>query len=610
MWVILNRRFVVVFASLLVLTSIAVFPAPNPDDGITVFYLLCEPFGAYGLNLWNNFERLGWDVTSAGTHPVVERCNAMTTDVTVDVVIDSSVDLGDFDVLAVSPTKGTHRVVANPAADLRENEAALELVRKAHADAMTLYAGCSSFLVFADAGVLEGRRAVHSPKYVSACKEAAAECFYGGKTQPPIVDENVITGTNQRYFALEIPEAIARSLDRLDAFEPALDLLRLTDLPVSSTSIDSEGAVVAANAHGTDVSDLAYDVCSFDDGFVVAGQTYGGEGGNADALIMRFGPDAKPLWARTLGGPGRDTAYSACATSDGAIAIAGLTTSAGAGGEDVLIAKISAEGQVIWKRTYGADDSDAAFSLCEASNGDLLVTGITHTSETEFSAVYLLRLDQEGEEVWSTYYDGALHERGHSVVEKEDGTVLVAGGSSSLRRQNYDMILASFSQEGDLQDVQACAVGVYDIAEDVILTESGDAVVVGFGDDGNSAGDPNQVLISRVDAEGKVLWNQRCGKRASFDYGQGIVELESGALVVCGASTGDETGVNDVLFLTVSESGDELWQQRFGEDAESEWANALCEIADGRIVSVGWTRSFGAGSHDLLVMVLDPTPIQ
>ncbi len=601
-----SRNVVILLVVLLGAMVVGAYAVPDQENGVNVLFVLCEPFGAYSVNLWTNFERLGWNVTTAGTHEVVERCNAMTTDVAVDVVLDASIDLEPFDVLAISPTQGTHLYVSNPAADLRESDVALELVRRANEQGLTLYAGCSSFLVLADAGVLEGRRVVHSDKYRTACTDAGADCSYGGKANPPIIDENIITGTNQRYFALEIPEAIARSLDRLDRFDRSLDHLQLADFALTSASLAPEGALVSAQVHGTPLSDVAYDVCSFEDGFIVVGQTYGGASGNVDAMIIRFGPDVQPIWAKNLGGPGRDTAYGVCTTSDGGIAVAGLTTSAGSGGEDVLVFKLSPNGELLWKQTHGGADADAGFAICEASNGDLLVTGIAHAPNLRLSALCLLRLDEAGEEIWSTYYDGRYHERGHAVVEREDGTILVAGGSSSIGSSNYDMILASFSPEGEMLKVTGCGEGIYDMAEQVILTKNKDAVVVGFGDTGNSSGDPNDALITRLDADGERVWLTRQGLPNSFDYGQGIVELDSGTLLMCGTSTGDRTGRSDVWFLTLSEAGDPLWEQRFGAGVDKGWANALCRIADGRVVSVGWTLSHGFGAHDALVLVLDP----
>ena len=91
------------------------------------------------------------------------------------------------------------------------------------------------------------------------------------------------------------------------------------------TALPRAGAAVRARAWGTAASDGILDVCAIADGFVVAGYTFGGAGGNADILIARFDADGDLSWAKSLGGPGRDYGYGITVSDDGGIAIAGLT---------------------------------------------------------------------------------------------------------------------------------------------------------------------------------------------------------------------------------------------------------------------------------------------
>ena len=411
-----------------VLVGLSVVAAPNPNDGIQVLLMLCDPFGANTGLLWNNFERLGWDVTTTGRQSVVGNCNYVTTTITIDVLLNYISDIGPFDAVAISPTPGTYLYVPSPASDLRESEKATSLIQQANAQGLTLYAGCSALHVLAEADVLEGRNVVCHSKLLTECNGTGASCLRGSFRRPPLTDGNLVTGTNQRYFALEIPEAMARSLDRLDRFEPSIDRLALVDFDPGRVDLEPSEAVTSASAFGTAESDLAYDVCSFGDGFVVVGQTYGGNQGNVDALVLCFDASGALLWARVFGGPGRDVAHSVCPTADGALAIAGLTTSAGAGSEDALLFKLTSYGDLLWARTYGGTDPDAGLGLCEAANGDLLLTGYTHGPDLTFSALRLLRVDCAGEKRWTALYDGIYYERGHSIVERPDGSLLVAGG--------------------------------------------------------------------------------------------------------------------------------------------------------------------------------------
>ncbi|MGB7540151.1 MAG: PQQ-binding-like beta-propeller repeat protein [Anaerolineales bacterium] len=69
----------------------------------------------------------------------------------------------------------------------------------------------------------------------------------------------------------------------------------------------------------------------------VAGATDSyGSGGGMDIVLLRFDPDGKLVWARTLGGPQNDAAHGIALFAD-RVYIAGNTRSAGSGQDDALL---------------------------------------------------------------------------------------------------------------------------------------------------------------------------------------------------------------------------------------------------------------------------------
>lgn len=571
-------------------------------DGVDVLFMLCEPYGANTALLWNNFERLGWNVTIAGTDEEAANCSFLTTPVRTARTFGEIESISGFDVVAVSSTPGTFSRRPNPAMDLRGDEHVLDLIREADRLGVTLFAGCSGLMVFGDAGILAGRDVVTHATLHSSCVDYGGTCIVGDFNNPPRIDENLVTATNLRFYALEIPEAIARSLDRLDDLSSQAGWPSVRDLSLTPTDVPPGGAVVAARAWGTPAADGALDVCALDDGFVVAGYTFAN--GNTDALVARFDSSGQIVWAKSFGGPGRDYAYGVVATSDGAIAVAGMTTSVGAGGEDAFLVKLSAFGDPIWAKTYGAEGHDAAFALTTTADGGFALTGSFETSETRHSALFVTRTDAAGKETWSATYDGRRNERGLSILEREDGSLIVAGGTSSFGGGNYDMILVALSSTGEELWRQAEGRKTFDIAEALIEAENGDLLAIGYGD--VEGGDPNDVQLVRFDANGERQWVAREGPKKSFDYGQALLELPSGDLFTLGVTGAGGTGKNDVCLQKYSSEGELLWEQIFGDDLGSEWANGLCRMVDGRIAACGWTLAVGVGSQDLLLAFVDP----
>ena len=81
------------------------------------------------------------------------------------------------------------------------------------------------------------------------------------------------------------------------------------------------------------------------DGYVyVCGRTYPTTAGNdADFLLIKFNSSGTVQWQKTLGGSslGLDYGWSVAVAPDGSVYVCGQTGSAGAGGYDLLLAKIT-----------------------------------------------------------------------------------------------------------------------------------------------------------------------------------------------------------------------------------------------------------------------------
>ena len=73
-------------------------------------------------------------------------------------------------------------------------------------------------------------------------------------------------------------------------------------------------------------------------------------------------------WARSYGG---GAVRSIQQTADGGYLAAGSTTAFGAGGKDVSVLKLAADGSVSWHRTYGGSADDMAYSARQTADGDI-----------------------------------------------------------------------------------------------------------------------------------------------------------------------------------------------------------------------------------------------
>jgi len=70
-------------------------------------------------------------------------------------------------------------------------------------------------------------------------------------------------------------------------------------------------------------------------------------------------------WSYTYGGSGRDVAYVVREVSNGGFVIVGETYSFGAGSADVWLIRIDEKGDTLWTRTYGGSDENIGYSVWE-----------------------------------------------------------------------------------------------------------------------------------------------------------------------------------------------------------------------------------------------------
>ena len=582
--------------------SIACIGLGTPDlsQGIQVLSMLARPYGANTYLIKDQFERLGWDVTFTSVRSSVPACSNLCSTFFADYVLEDIEAVTDYDVLVVMPTPGTFQRKSNPVGDLRDSETALRLVQEAFAEGLTLYAGCSGILLFGDAGCLEGANILSHRNRAANCRAYNANCTIGSASTSPMIDGQLVTATNQRVWPIEIAAAIARSLDLQAPVIRSLESITGKDLPLTAIAADASESHIQAWSVGTTLADLASDICTVAEGTIIVGMTYSPED-REDVLVIKRDSGGDIVWAKSIGGSGRDFAEAVCESADDGIYVAGHTTSAGNGQEDALVLKISSSGDLEWAVTIGGSDYDAAFDICPASGGGAALCGLTYSSGAGLSDLYVVKINGEGTIAWQRVIGGDKIERGESIQPLANGGFIVAGGTSSIGKGNVDMYVVRLDSNG--REVWANAYGrsAYDIANSVTLLRDGGFLVTGNGDKEGS--EVMALTVMRIDDEGSELWTSRFGSGRDFDYGLDAVELDGGGYLVAGVTNEPDPGENDIWLHVIDESGASTAQYTFG-GSESEWPGGLCLDSNGVVILAGQTASYGQGGFDALILEL------
>ncbi len=96
-------------------------------------------------------------------------------------------------------------------------------------------------------------------------------------------------------------------------------------------------------------------------------------------------------WQITFGGSARDVAYDVAAGKDDSVMVVGSCRSYGEGREDILAMKVSSDGKMLWKKTFGKKRKDVAHAITRTADGNFVAVGETQSfSETGDTDVYVV----------------------------------------------------------------------------------------------------------------------------------------------------------------------------------------------------------------------------
>jgi len=184
-------------------------------------------------------------------------------------------------------------------------------------------------------------------------------------------------------------------------------------------------------------------------------------------------------------------------------------------------------------------------SSIQAGSGKLGAGSLSSTSKQNNGYdFHLVKLDQQGEEVWEKYFSGQNHDFLSATVSTQEGGFLLAGTSYSGKgldkkddsKGGSDIWLIRINEFGDelwqktlgtLQDEEARSVIQ---TADLGFMVAGNVTALRQAQDSNGFGSKD-VIISRLDKNGKLLSESILGGRGLDEVEKMIPTPDGGALL-------------------------------------------------------------------------------
>ncbi len=208
----------------------------------------------------------------------------------------------------------------------------------------------------------------------------------------------------------------------------------------------SNGLVTWSRNIGGEEYDVFRSVRQVREGFLAAGSTRTYGKGNDDAYVALVRDDGQVQWTTSIGTLFMERGYSVV-DAPGRFVVAGYGSGKVSLGYDIHISAIDRGGSLIWSKFYEIGPIDEGFSAAATQNGEIVVAGNTRgPAQAGKNGVYMFKVGTDGSVQWSKFYQGANLSDGMVMTRTFDQGYAIAGWTNEVG--NGDALLVKTDMEG------------------------------------------------------------------------------------------------------------------------------------------------------------------
>lgn len=299
---------------------------------------------------------------------------------------------------------------------------------------------------------------------------------------------------------------------------------------------------------GNDIGNGNDIIISNDTNIVILGNKTESDQSESAICLLKTDLLGNEIWMKTYEGNGYNWGNSIQQTDDNGFIICGRITPAGEDKPDIYIVKTDENGELEWSRSYGGDQSEEARSIIITDSGNYIACGLTASfGNGYYYDAFLLKVNTEGDSLWLKTYGGENTDVGSSVKQNHDGGFIMAGHTKSYGAGDVDAYLIKTNEHGEELWHKTFGGTYYEICTDIITQPNNGFVITGYGESfGNGEMDG---FLMETNPEGDSLW-MKLYKGIDNVYLKSVQMTDDGGFVMSGITFKENPGKPSLEVLT------------------------------------------------------------
>ena len=336
-------------------------------------------------------------------------------------------------------------------------------------------------------------------------------------------------------------------------------------------------------------------VQSRDGGFMLAGfsESFGADN-DLDIFVIKTDVDGRIQWQRVIDEGFIEKASAILPARDNGYLIAGDYKRIPDEALDGYLVKIDDNGELIWSRLFGGDKDDQLFSVQLSEDGGYILTGKTASYGDGRGDMFLVKTDRQGLPKWIKNFGNPTGEdEGREIAVLSDG-YLVMGNTYNSANQSNDIGLWKVDFNGNQVWFKTFGTDQPDYGYGMVANLDGTVTVAGY------SGFNSDITLLKIDANGAVRWWRTTGGPLA-DQAYDLIQTQDGGYAVTGITEVNETNIN-IALIKYDNNGQVMWSKNLGNSDQVDYGQSLVSTEDGGFAIVGYNSLYTALVNDLTLV--------
>ena len=321
-----------------------------------------------------------------------------------------------------------------------------------------------------------------------------------------------------------------------------------------------------------------------DNGCVIAGVAYKDSSlRTGEAFLSKFDSSGTLQWAERIGDSLYTSAYSVIQTKDNGYIFCGMLfkwDSIGVYDQDVYVVKLDSSGKIEWSQAIGTRNDEYGLSILQTFDGGYIIVGKSIGVE---SRGYIIRLRNNGFLEWTRTIGGGSDYsfNGNAIVQLKDSNFIVTGERYDIATEVHSIYLLKMSNIGNVIWSRELKARRLMSVSSIIQAQDNSIVLCGSILDSNNR--YSDFYTARFDTAGNLIWGTSIDALGNAS-GYSIMESSMKEFIISGTISTNSYGAS---VLSLDANGHLKWMKSIAQQAIPTGGGPIAELSDQGLIVLG-----------------------